>query len=788
MLVNDAPVAVDIETEHAPTVSSVDTADETLRFDPAAEVIGGHLEPLREDSGPLDALVNLPAVPVVEAEPQLSEVDTAPIAEDAPIALGINPPVSDDYHKAAIESGVIVDPSTLHDPDAQDDSPDPSSDAVVAALIESGVLADQPEQADANPDALLGAIPESFEDHPNEDVVEDLPWSTAVPEVEPKKVASEPEGLPTREDVVETDRSTSSEPPTIQTSLATGYSAPERPISPWTSSYSVTNQGRPSEAGAEDVSDHEVFEEQNHLDEPIADSTSLDASLEPPRASSPWTRSYSVSVQGSPLPASAQLAEDASVPVSDHEVFEEHDHMGEPIPDSASLDASLEPPRASSPWTPSYSVSVQGSPLPTSAQLTADVDKEDTPVVHDASAEFSATREIENIAEPPTSSVEDISDFIAESVAEVAPIAPTEESSHGEATSDVVIDESLDSTSTFASTVPAHGEFEPIHADPAVLAAVPVDSASGDASAELEPVLEQKATTLALQDTLQGVADSGDLSADLAAESVPAQAPKDVITGETSSAVDAPAAAATATPADSPGIPVIVLQDVPHMEKEAVPVLEQTVDDAAAARANGTETVNMAVEQDTKGIATTQLAPSTADQIHDTPLELSVEPPLEVTEPLVSSETVEPHGVVSHSQDSVPAPVEHINSPPAVAPEADAEISTPPTSETPKAFPLMLDVSGSTPDDESVLDPPLSPRSRLESTASSMFFPGGWFSKVPEGRASFDVAQGEFSQPKSPKIPSIPPPTASPTAPPTAPPAAETRESEEKKGKWCVVM
>jgi hypothetical protein len=70
--------------------------------------------------------------------------------------------------------------------------------------------------------------------------------------------------------------------------------------------------------------------------------------------------------------------------------------------------------------------------------------------------------------------------------------------------------------------------------------------------------------------------------------------------------------------------------------------------------------------------------------------------------------------------------------------------------------------------DLSHLDAPISPRSRLESTASSIFFPGGWFSKMPEGRASMDVAQGEF-------IPS------SPTSPSMA-------QSEEKKGKWCVVM
>ncbi|KAJ6531742.1 hypothetical protein B0H19DRAFT_454327 [Mycena capillaripes] len=112
-----------------------------------------------------------------------------------------------------------------------------------------------------------------------------------------------------------------------------------------------------------------------------------------------------------------------------------------------------------------------------------------------------------------------------------------------------------------------------------------------------------------------------------------------------------------------------------------------------------------------------------------------------------------------------------------------------PTESQPLAFPLMLDLSEpvdvSDDADESHLDaiPPLSPRSRLESTASSIFFPGGWFSRVPEGRASLNVAQGEFT-PSKPTSPSVP----SPSVPSPSVPSAETEQSEEKKGKWCVVM
>ncbi|KAE9407691.1 hypothetical protein BT96DRAFT_933121 [Gymnopus androsaceus JB14] len=76
-------------------------------------------------------------------------------------------------------------------------------------------------------------------------------------------------------------------------------------------------------------------------------------------------------------------------------------------------------------------------------------------------------------------------------------------------------------------------------------------------------------------------------------------------------------------------------------------------------------------------------------------------------------------------------------------------------------------------------------RKRLESTASSLFFPGGWFSpRPPAGRASLDNAQGEFTPSKSPvdEVPSI----ELESAPTSA--TAESDDSKEKKGKWCVIM
>lgn len=94
-----------------------------------------------------------------------------------------------------------------------------------------------------------------------------------------------------------------------------------------------------------------------------------------------------------------------------------------------------------------------------------------------------------------------------------------------------------------------------------------------------------------------------------------------------------------------------------------------------------------------------------------------------------------------------------------------------------------------------------STRSRLESTTSSRFFPGGWFSTaskvVDEGRTSLEIAQGEFipSKVTSPISPteevSDTPDDASATSTATGQDTDSEEEDEEepeRKRRWCVVM
>jgi hypothetical protein len=66
------------------------------------------------------------------------------------------------HEEPSNETGLIVDPSTLQDPDIETDSPDPGSEAVVAALIESDVLDQAQAQDDIEQAEALGeSVPTS---------------------------------------------------------------------------------------------------------------------------------------------------------------------------------------------------------------------------------------------------------------------------------------------------------------------------------------------------------------------------------------------------------------------------------------------------------------------------------------------------------------------------------------------------------------------------------------------------------------------------------------------------
>jgi hypothetical protein len=80
--------------------------------------------------------------------------------EALPAAVPDIAPLENPITTSLIESGVIVDPSTLQDPDIDDnpESVDADSEAVVAALIESGVLGQAEDNID-HAESLVFPVP-----------------------------------------------------------------------------------------------------------------------------------------------------------------------------------------------------------------------------------------------------------------------------------------------------------------------------------------------------------------------------------------------------------------------------------------------------------------------------------------------------------------------------------------------------------------------------------------------------------------------------------------------------
>ncbi|CCM04302.1 uncharacterized protein FIBRA_06473 [Fibroporia radiculosa] len=94
-----------------------------------------------------------------------------------------------------------------------------------------------------------------------------------------------------------------------------------------------------------------------------------------------------------------------------------------------------------------------------------------------------------------------------------------------------------------------------------------------------------------------------------------------------------------------------------------------------------------------------------------------------------------------------------------------------------------VDISGDS-ETQTGTTSPTNGRARLESTTSSRFFPGGWFSsthKLPEGRTSHEYASGEFS--KSPTSATESPALEVPTNTPI-----DGVIDEKKRSKWCIIM
>ncbi|KAJ7274471.1 hypothetical protein B0H12DRAFT_1088899 [Mycena haematopus] len=282
----------------------------------------------------------------VEFDQEESKVDAADIDEQRLVQNGeheaAKPDIEENHTVTSLVAVALVDPSTLQDPDIESDSPDPGSEAVIAALIESDVL-DQAQEDVERVEALVVSVP----------VPED-----ASPE-ETQNQGSELLSSPGEAENVAFDQ--------VQTTeklLSADQSEPQRPRSPWTPSYSVNRQGSISaESQPEVASYQETYpSEHDNFVKPTADMSVLEAPIDAPRASSPWTHSYSVSRQGSPLPDSGDSGIESAGFTDEFVVVASVEAAAAStqsiLQQTVTLEAPVDPPR---PWTPSYSVSRQGS-------------------------------------------------------------------------------------------------------------------------------------------------------------------------------------------------------------------------------------------------------------------------------------------------------------------------------------------------------------------------------------------------------------------------------------------
>ncbi|KAJ7637721.1 hypothetical protein DFH06DRAFT_1335867 [Mycena polygramma] len=546
--------------------------------------------------------------------------------------------------------------------------------------------------------------------------------------------------------------------PTVDIAALEATADPPRATSPWTASYSVSVQGSPLPVPTElqDAVDAPVGEIQPpesiieasedpvsnlppSVVEPTVDLSTLDAPVDPPRASSPWTPSYSVSVQGSPskeLTESELGTEQQSEPTV-QDVAEDAAEVPDEQPVAAALDAPADLPRASSPWTPSYSVLVQGSSpsVTTESMVERDALVDDLPdaaeepsseVIVEASVSDDGTSEpaeSSNQTVPPLETSTEVDDIVPaevndEEVLVPEPAVEPSESLVEESVSGEVLDTEIAAPAETISESKATGEEIPAESSVAEGAAV-VDHATPPSDTDVPEVADSTSAAVVEVPSEPTVSEQDAAAAQVSidhtelapvAETEPAAVDHEQVAvqseGEIQESANDPTSASSGAEAES------------SVETAAETVAQDVVPDV------GSTVPHVITDTDPEPAA----VGSSSDD-------------LEVGAPAATdafTEAVEPF-------DSIPAPTDHISAlaDVSIAPVEFRSLMNPNRSLSRSSLTLQ-DVSEDA--DDSQLDaPPISPRSRLESTASSIFFPGGWFSRLPQERASLDVAQGEFT-------------------------------------------
>ncbi|KAF7978796.1 hypothetical protein HWV62_44554 [Athelia sp. TMB] len=272
--------------------------------------------------------------PTQTADSTVAATTVEDVPADAPESIHAQDPI------AKSPSVLALDTSSLHsrEEEFKDERPKspwtPSYSVISQGTVDKNAALDQldqlpPSVVSASPDAVLAL--ESAPDSSNSGSNEAKEISRSLRRIPSINITSSEESEDNPAVAQDTAAAAASdEVPlpqspqiSVQTSVPTVQSDEERPRSPWSPSYSVTNQGP--------ISQDAEIEQLEQLPPPAPHSDE-----EPPK--SPWTPSYSVTSQG---------------PVSQDSEIEQLEQLPPPVQQSDE-----EPPK--SPWTPSYSVTSQG--------------------------------------------------------------------------------------------------------------------------------------------------------------------------------------------------------------------------------------------------------------------------------------------------------------------------------------------------------------------------------------------------------------------------------------------
>ncbi|KAK1224055.1 hypothetical protein PQX77_012998 [Marasmius sp. AFHP31] len=602
----------------------------------------------------------------------------------------------------------------------------------------------------------------------------------------------------------------------------------ERPKSPWTPSYSVTSQG-PGITAEEDIPEIEPISEAQRAEEPIqtveevpivnvtvptvtqhGDATPEDKlsqpAEEPPRPTSPWTPSYSVSRQGSPAPPSAEISQTNEVNISEGEDSTVSQLLTETSKAEVSaaplVDKDWEEPTAST-SEPEQTTEDQSDATketsPHSQQLDSPVELSEP---QQATATTTMTEEPPAVAPPVVE--------VSESLESIHADAPTN-NVHSEPIavdgSDTVVDAGIARpTSPWPKSysVAQQGSPQP----PATK--LSEDEVQAD-SAQTEP--QNPTTEQPIEEPSQSAAIFTGAKIEVSAMEEVSTASVEPKVGDASTyrtlAAEPPAEETQSSPALDVE-PESKSQWTPSYSVTTQGTEDSTGDSATASTSARTEEIKSDDKVEDVHFAPEPIVADAAKSNTlsvDTSATSAESTPQRPRSPWTPSYSVMRQGAGSTDalgDEAELAKLEQLPAPEVQVIESTTQnpLPTAPDGKASEPFPTSesYEEEGSLTSLDTVTDnrdAPSSPsaRSRLESTASSLMFPGGWFSRAPPGRASLDNAKGEFipNKPTSPveaTTPELNEETATPTneATPTAEPTSPTSPTErEKRSKWLLL-